>query len=140
VQLQDLKGGRLSVDTGSGQVTGKGIAADALVVDTGSGHIGLDGVGAREISLDTGSGAVRIGLERGPDRLVIDTGSGSVTVEGPAGLGAAVEIETGSGGIESDFPLTLVHRGEGSLEGTIGDGRGRIRVDTGSGSVRLVRR
>jgi len=140
VQLQDLKGGRLSVDTGSGQVTGGGIAADALVVDTGSGHIGLDRVGAREISLDTGSGAVRIGLERGPDRLVVDTGSGSVTIQGPADLGAAVEIDTGSGGIESDFPLTLVHRGEGSLEGTIGDGRGRIRVDTGSGSVRLVRR
>jgi DUF4097 and DUF4098 domain-containing protein YvlB len=63
-----------------------------------------------------------------------------VIIEGPAGLGAAVELETGSGSIESDYPLTLVHRGEGSLEGTIGAGRGRIRVDTGSGAVRLVRR
>jgi hypothetical protein len=140
VQVDDTNGGRLSIDTGSGQVTGSHIAADALSVDTGSGRVELAGVGARDIHVDTGSGGVKLGLERGPGSLLVDTGSGSVTIEGPADLSAAVKLETNGGSIESDYPLTLRHREEGSLEGTIGDGRGQIHVDTGSGAVRLKRR
>ncbi len=140
VTVEETKGGRLRIDTGSGHVSGARLAADALVVDTGSGHVQLDGVSARDIRLDTGSGGVQLGLERGPGSLLVDTGSGSVTIQGPPALDARVRLETSSGHIESDYPLTLLHREDGTLEGTIGAGRGTIHVDTGSGAVRLKRR
>ena len=92
------------------------------------------------ISIDTGSGGVRLGLLSAPRSLLVDTGSGGVTIVGPADLGAEVELEAGSGGIETDYTMTIVSKEHGYLRGTIGDGRGRIKVDTGSGGVSLLRR
>ena len=140
VELSDLSGSRLKVDTGSGGVTGRNVEAEELLVDTGSGSVGLDDVRSGSISIDTGSGGVRVGLLSAPRSLLVDTGSGGVTIVGPAGLGAEVELETGSGHIESDYPMTLTSKDHGYLRGTIGDGRGRIKGDTGSGGVSLHKR
>jgi lia operon protein LiaG len=140
VELSDLSGSQLKVDTGSGDVTGRNIEAEDLLVDTGSGSVGLDDVRSGSISIDTGSGGVRVGLLSAPHALMVDTGSGGVTIQGPADLGAQVELETGSGGIQSDYAMTVTGKDHGYLRGTIGDGRGRIKVDTGSGGVSIRRR
>ncbi len=140
VDLSDLSGSRLKVDTGSGGVTGRNVEAEDLLVDTGSGSVRLDDVRSGVISIDTGSGGVQVGLLSAPRSLLVDTGSGAVSILGPAGLGAQVELDTGSGGIQSDYAMTLVNKDHGYLRGTIGDGRGRIKVDTGSGGVSLRQR
>jgi lia operon protein LiaG len=140
VELTDLSGSRLRVDTGSGGVTGRNVEAEDLLVDTGSGGVGLDDVRSGIIRIDTGSGGVRVGLLSAPRSMLVDTGSGAVTILGPADLGAQVELETGSGSIRSDYTMTLTRKDQGYLRGTIGDGRGRIKVDTGSGGVSLRRR
>ena len=140
VELTDLSGSRLKVDTGSGGVEGNHVEAEDLLVDTGSGSVELEGVRSGSISVDTGSGAVRVGLLSAPRSLLVDTGSGGVTIVGPADLGADVELETGSGHIESDFAMTITSKDHGYLRGTIGNGRGRIRVDAGSGGVSLRQR
>jgi DUF4097 and DUF4098 domain-containing protein YvlB len=113
--------------------------AERIVIDTGSGGIDLLRSGARDVRLDTGSGSVEAELGTVIDRLVVDTGSGSVSLRLPENLGATLEIETGSGGIEVDFPVAITRRARDELRGTIGDGRGRITIDTGSGSVRIRR-
>ena len=66
-----------------------------------------------------------------------DTGSGGVTVRVPRSLGAEVEIDTGSGGINVDVPFDYRRKDRSYVRGTIGDGEGRIYIDTGSGSVRI---
>lgn len=140
VDVAGVSGEVLNVDTGSGRVTGADISVVELIVDTGSGAIELSAVSASDVSLDTGSGAVELRLLTDIESLDIDTGSGSVTVHAPSDLGARVEIETGSGGIDVDFPVEVRTIRRDSLIGTIGDGRGRIVIDTGSGSIRLIRR
>jgi lia operon protein LiaG len=140
VELSDLGGSRLKVDTGSGGVTGRHVEAEDLLVDTGSGSVGLEDVRSGSISIDTGSGGVSVGLLGAPRSLLVDTGSGSVTILGPADLGAQIELETGSGGIQSDYAMTIASKDHGYLRGTIGDGRGRIKVDAGAGGVSLRRR
>lgn len=139
VSLRDVDGEDVVVDTGSGRVTGAAIRAGALRVDTGSGSIELEEVTSADVVLDTGSGSVDVTLTRDVQRLDIDTGSGSVTVRAPADLGAQIEVETGSGGIDVDFAVQVRTVRRDHLIGTIGDGDGRIRIDTGSGSIRLVR-
>ncbi len=139
VTLRDVRGDDVRVDTGSGSVRGSGIDAGSVVVDTGSGSIDLTGVAAADLVLDTGSGSVDLTLTRDVRRLVVDTGSGSVTVRAPESLGAEVEIDTGSGGIDVDFPLRIRTARRDHVEGTLGDGSGEIRIDTGSGRVRLLR-
>jgi lia operon protein LiaG len=140
VELSDLSSSRLKVDTGSGGVTGRNVEAEDLLVDTGSGSVEIDDVRSGIISIDTGSGGVHLGLLSAPRSLLVDTGSGAVTILGPADLGAQVELETGSGSIQSDYAMTLASKDHGFLRGTIGDGRGRIKVDTGSGGVSLRQR
>jgi DUF4097 and DUF4098 domain-containing protein YvlB len=67
--------------------------------------------------------------------LDVDSGSGSVTLRLPASLGATVEVDAGSGGVDSELPMTVTHRSRSELTGQLGDGRGRIKVDSGSGRV-----
>jgi DUF4097 and DUF4098 domain-containing protein YvlB len=120
-------------------VDGDAVRAERLEIDTGSGGIELRRSAARDISLDTGSGSVRAELTSDIDRLLVDTGSGSVTLRLPADLSAELDVETGSGGIEVEFPVLTTHRARDELHGRIGDGAGRIVIDTGSGGVRILR-
>ena len=139
VDLTRVKGGVLKVDTGSGSVTSDGVEATRLDVDVGSGSIRLRGVRAYDQRLDSGSGDVDVALVGDVRSMVIDTGSGEVTLRVPPSLGAELEIDTGSGGIDTDMPLTVHRKGRDHLSGRPGDGVGRIRIDTGSGGVRLLR-
>lgn len=138
VKVSDVDGPSVRLDTGSGGVTGDGIATDNLLVDTGSGSVELFQVDARRAKVDTGSGGVEMSLlTRTPD-LDIDTGSGSVRVSVPQDLSARLHIETGSGGIHSDLAMTVDEKDSGLLRGTVGSGTGRVHVDTGSGGVALL--
>jgi len=139
VEVSDVSGDEIEIDTGSGNVRGDGLNSEVLGVDTGSGSIQLEGVTAADVLLDTGSGSIDIELLSDIDSFDADTGSGSVTVRAPAGLGASVEIDTGSGGIDLDFPVEVRSIRRDHVRGSIGDGRGDMRIDTGSGTIRLIR-
>lgn len=139
VEVSDVRGREIGVDTGSGSVRGGNLIADLVVIDTGSGSIDLESVTSRDVMLDTGSGSIDVELTTDVDRLEADTGSGGITVRAPASLGATVDIETGSGGIDLDFPVEVRSVRRDRVRGTIGDGRGEIIIDTGSGSIRLLR-
>jgi len=61
-----------------------------------------------------------------------------VRVSLPTSLSARLHIETGSGGIRSELPMTIDEKDTGILRGTVGAGAGRLHVDTGSGGVSLL--
>ena len=129
----------INIDTGSGSVRGSTLSAQRIDIDTGSGSIDLDDVSADRLGMDTGSGGVDLTLTRAPTDVDIDTGSGGVTIRSPEGLNATIDLETGSGSIESDFPMTVRRHSRDHVQGTIGDGSGRMKIDTGSGSIRLMK-
>lgn len=158
VTIRDAQGD-ISLDTGSGDVDATGVGGDALRVqtgsgtaavtrstsrvldlETGSGDIEVTAAAAEQVRLDTGSGSIRCELSSSPTSLDVDTGSGGVTLTLPANYGATVDVETGSGGIDVDFPVEARRFGSDHLTGRIGDGRGTLKVDTGSGSVRILKR
>lgn len=134
-----VKGTSLRIDTGSGEVNATDVETGDLNIDTGSGSVDIRNARARTLRVDTGSGDVDVRLLAPPDDIEIDTGSGSVTLGVPDGYSAQVEIETGSGGIDLDFPVQVRRLESDHVIGRIGDGRGRLRIDTGSGSVRLIK-
>ncbi len=137
VAVDGVTGDDLRIDTGSGGVTASGANVSTLSIDTGSGRIRVERTTARDISLDTGSGGISLVASENARDIQIDTGSGSVTVDLPASFGAQVEIETGSGGIDFDMPITVQRWSRDEVRGTMGDGSGRLIIDTGSGSVRI---
>jgi hypothetical protein len=139
VRAARVRGPKLSIDTGSGSVAVDGADVRQLVIDVGSGGVDATAVRAPDIIVDTGSGSVRLDVLEDVESLMIDTGSGSVTLTIPPTLGAEIEIDTGSGTIELGFPVEATRISRSHLKGTIGDGRGRIVVDTGSGGITLRR-
>lgn len=140
VTVEEVTGEQVLVDTGSGSVRGSGIRSESLEVDTGSGRITLLAVDAADIMVDTGSGSVELDLAADIDNLEVDTGSGGVTLRVPGDLGARFEADTGSGTIDVEIPIDEDIRRRTYLRGTLGDGRGSILVDTGSGSIRVLGR
>ena len=138
VEVVNIKGGTLNVDTGSGSIEGNALQCDVVNMDTGSGSIDVSGVDASKILLDTGSGSVRLSVDSDVDDLSIDTGSGDVTLYVPRALGAEFSAETGSGGISSSIPMEVMRKERDSMRARLGDGRGRVYLETGSGSIRLA--
>ncbi len=139
VEVADVEAARtISLDTGSGAViVDRCRASDNLSIDTGSGRIIARNIEARDMTLDTGSGSVEVAPTAAAGALHVDTGSGSVTLIAPANFNAQLQISAGSGGIRSDLPLEGVRRSDGELSARIGDGRSRISIETGSGSVSI---
>lgn len=137
VTIQRARGGVLRVDTGSGSVTGSELRFDSANIDTGSGSIALDGLTGSSAVLDTGSGDVEVRLTQNPERLSISTGSGGVMVRVPDTLSAMIDLESGSGEFEVSFPVQLLRKDEDSISGRIGEGRGRISIETGSGDITI---
>lgn len=147
--------GQVTADTGSGGIVLTNIKGN-VNADTGSGGIRIENVTGR-VRADTGSGSVKVYNYMGGDLLNIETGSGSVRVEGDlgnlenlridTGSGSVslvtthapsmhIEVDTGSGGINIDLPNMDVKRDKrGDFEATIGKGKGKARIDTGSGGV-----
>ena len=137
VRVTGAKSGDVNIDTGSGNVTGTTITATDLSVDTGSGNIELSGVEATSLNMDTGSGDVEVDLRTDTDDIMVDTGSGNVTIGVPSGFGSAVNLSTSSGDVETDVDIQVTRRGRQHLVGRIGDGQGRMTIETGSGNVTI---
>lgn len=137
VRATDVTSPRCKLDTGSGGVAGGRLACDELSINVGSGRIRVDDAKSSRVKLDAGSGGIEFTATTAPRSLVVDAGSGGVTITLPSGVNAEVDIETGSGGIDSDFPVQVRRVERNRLRGTLGDGSGSIRIESGSGRVHL---
>ncbi len=127
--------GDVSLDTGSGEIHARMNGSHYTKAETGSGTIQLEGVTGGLYS-QTGSGDIAISGQPG-DNWKLETGSGSVTLN--TGKSAYnLDASTGSGDVHSDPPLTthgtLNHH---HITGQINGGGPTVRVDTGSGDIRI---
>jgi hypothetical protein len=134
IRATGLQGG-FSLETGSGTIEAEQSGAGDVKAETGSGSIALKnlhgGLRAR-----TGSGNINVGgIPAAPWR--IETGSGSVELEtGNAGL--TLDAETGSGSVQCDREIVPEGTAERRhLKGKIGGGGPMVRVETGSGNIRI---
>jgi hypothetical protein len=139
VTVNGVRGDHLDMDTGSGQIRADDVDVKSFKADVGSGGLTMGRLKAGRVNVDVGSGGLSLDLLSVVEDLTIDAGSGGVTVRLPAAQGAEIDIETGSGGIESDFPVQTNHLERNHVRGQIGDGRGRIKIESGSGRVRLIK-
>jgi Putative adhesin len=137
--IDRVKGDVLDLDSGSGGVQGSDVEVREFKADVGSGGLRMYRMKATDVDVETGSGGATLELLSTFNRLKLETGSGGATVRAPATLSAEVDVETGSGGFQTDFEITTRRVGRNHIEGRIGDGKGQIRIEAGSGSVRLLK-
>lgn len=124
-----------SAETGSGSIYAEETGAGDVKAETGSGSIELHGIHGG-LHAHTGSGGIRVeGTPTGPWHL--ETGSGGI--EFWSGNSAfTLDASSGSGGVSSDREmLTLGSSDRHHVTGKIGGGGPTVRIETGSGSIRV---
>ena len=133
VEAQEVGGG-LNIDTGSGAITISGGSGNVMA-DTGSGSVDVSNrVG--DVNADTGSGSVTITAVTG--NVNADTGSGSVRLTDVEGEGILADTGSGSVILTNVRGAINADTGSGSVKGEDLAPRGQLRVDTGSGGIRLA--
>lgn len=134
IHATGLQGG-FSAETGSGSIYAEQTSQGDVRTETGSGGIELHDIHGA-LRAHTGSGSIKVeGTPSGPWQL--ETGSGGV--EFWSGNSAfTLDASTGSGGIHSDREmLTQGVAGKHHLTGKIDGGGPTVRIETGSGSIRI---
>lgn len=139
VEVSDCEGNDIKVDTGSGSVMAEDLKCNFLLVDTGSGSVKARRVETDGATIDTGSGSVLLQLDRmGDGKFVIDTGSGGIELIMPNNASARITADTGSGSVSNDYDgADIVSKERREMELVVGDGEARVRLDAGSGSIRV---
>jgi hypothetical protein len=150
---------RLSVQTVSGSqrisnVVGDlraGAVSGRVEVSNVEGDIEAESVSGRITLLDVKSKFVKAGSVSGrvafagpidpAGRYEFESHSGSIRLAVPENTGAMLRVETFSGHVESDFPVTLQPNrgGQNRFEFQIGNGRARISAESFSGSINIIR-
>jgi hypothetical protein len=147
--------GELHSDTSSGSIRASvSRPVDAFTADASSGSVRFSG-GARRTKVDTSSGSINVSGLLGDAHFDASSGSitaqwdaipsdatvragassGGVTLRFPAGTAVTGSVDVSSGGIRSDFPGTQ-SKDHLTLNG--GPGAVNVKVDTSSGSVKLL--
>jgi DUF4097 and DUF4098 domain-containing protein YvlB len=134
IHATGLRGG-YKVDTGSGDIDAEGTGDGDVKAQTGSGTIELKGVHGG-LRAGTGSGDIKVNGSPSSD-WKLETGSGSVELW-PGGSGFTLDASTGSGSVHTDQEMTV----QGSFDkhhitGKVHGGGPAVRVETGSGDIRV---
>jgi len=141
------------LSTGSGNIHATGLNG-GFSVGTGSGNVYAEQTGAGDVKASTGSGDIELKHVHGA--LKAETGSGGIKVEGAPAVGwklqtgscnvelwvgdapLTLDAESGSGGIHTDRDmLTQGSNDRHHVTGKLNGGGPTVRIETGSGDVRV---
>jgi DUF4097 and DUF4098 domain-containing protein YvlB len=130
----------VSANSVSGNIAMTGATGDVRA-NTVSGDVKLDRLRASSVNANSVSGDVEVSIQEftGRGDLTFQSVSGDITLDLPRQLDADLSMSTVSGGINSDFAMTL---GDGrtdrrNVRARIGNGGRRLDFSTVSGSVKL---
>lgn len=153
ITAQDV-GGAFEASTGSGSIDGMGVKGPSTV-RTSSGSIEVTQTGGGDVEASSSSGSVRVRGVQGGVRASTTSGSlaiegqlardwrlssssGHVTVSLPASQGFELDASSGSGRIDTDFPITVSGTiGKHALRGSARGGGPLLHVRTSSGGISI---
>ncbi len=131
--------GQADLQTVSGDILAP-VLGDEVKLQTISGRIQADGGPWKKLTLSTVSGNVQLtGALATDGNIGIDSMSGDVQLQLPASTSGNLHASSFSGNLRSDFgtPKEPEHGPGSSLDVHLGDGRGKINVETFSGDLRV---
>ena len=133
--------GNLRAETVSGDVRAETVSGNVEATSV-SGTVRLVGVQSKDVRTETVSGdIIYTGSIEPGGKYSFEAHSGTIRLNIPRGAGAQFSVETFSGDVSTDFPVTTVpnpgssRRRNGRMEFTVGDGKARITANTFSGRI-----
>jgi DUF4097 and DUF4098 domain-containing protein YvlB len=132
--------GNLRAESVSGSVRVESVTGN-VEASSVSGSLRLIGIQSKDVKTETVSGDIVYsgGIDAG-GKYSFESHSGTIRLNIPRGAGAQFGVETFSGDVSTDFPVTVPPssgrgRREGRMDFTIGDGRARVTAQTFSGRI-----
>jgi DUF4097 and DUF4098 domain-containing protein YvlB len=138
----ELKGKSIKLQSGSGSIDVTESSADTTNLFTSYGRITCRQITTKDITARSGSGNLDITCsDSTPAQIIADlvTSYGSIDFTAPQNFTGQVDLSTSYGSIRTNRPITI--SGEISkkkLEGMIGEGSGKLHMQTSSGSINLI--
>jgi len=129
--------GNLRAETVSGDLRAENVSGN-VEASSVSGTIRLAGIKSRDVRTETVSGdIIYVGTIEPSGRYGFESHSGTIRMDIPKDAGAQFSVETFSGDVSTNFPVTIPKgsRREGHMEFTLGDGRARVTATTFSGRI-----
>lgn len=152
IELQTVSGdvhasrlnGEVEAGTVSGEVVVDDVEGPSVQLESTGGTITLTGIRSRDVSASTVSGDVDFrGTVDPRGDYEFRTHSGTITLAIPAGTSARFGVQTYSGNLDSQFPITLQPGRDRlrnrRLEFTLGGGDARVEAQTFSGNINIRR-
>lgn len=123
----------LGVDTTSGGLTADLVGKlQEMDIDTISGKMEVSAESVETFHADSTSGEIKLTVSSVPDSVDVDTMSGDVEVILPKEAEFAVELDSVSGTLESEFATRMEEK-----KYIVGDGSNLYKFDTTSGDVKI---
>lgn len=147
-------GDELRVSTASGSVTADNVKGDVLI-NAMSGSIQVAKPGARvearsasgsidvrgannDVKARAASGRIAVqGNPSGNGYWDLKTASGAVEIAVPSNANFHLSAGARTGGIRTDVPIVIEEQSKRSLRAHMGDGGGRVEIQTASGTIRI---
>ncbi len=136
-----LKGDSLKLRSGSGSLDLTALEAPTLDLSTSYGNIKAQEITTTKLIVNSGSGSINIVCTPATSvdlTAEVKSSYGGIDFTAPAGFSGAVDLATDYGSIHTALPVTV--SGEISKKkviGKVGEGKGLLRLQTGSGSISL---
>ncbi|MGW5972507.1 DUF4097 family beta strand repeat-containing protein [Streptomyces sp. NPDC055186] len=134
--------GPVRADTVSGNVEAQSVTGDLRFNSVSGDLTVVDGSGST-VRADSVSGSMIVDLAPdGPTDIRLTSVSGEIAIRLPDPADAEVEANTASGSVSNAFDGLRVHGqwGAHKITGRLGEGNGKLRATTVSGSIALLRR
>jgi DUF4097 and DUF4098 domain-containing protein YvlB len=130
--------GNLRAETVSGDLRAESVSGDVEATSV-SGDVRLSSVQSKDVRSETVSGEIGYTGTIDPGgRYSFESHSGTLRLNIPRTTGAQFSVETFSGDVSTDFPVTIpanTRRREDRMEFTLGDGRAKVTLQTFSGRI-----
>ncbi len=137
----DLKADSVKLKSGSGSIKVEGASANTTNIHTSFGRITCRRITSADLTAGSNSGNIDILCSDSTPAEInanVTTSFGSIDFVAPPGFSGQVELATNFGSINTNLPITIT--GEVSkkkLTGKIGDGKGKLHLETKSGSIKI---
>ena len=130
VNIEGIDTDGLAVSVASGETVIIDTRAEKADLSSASGSMTMKGCTADTLEIDTASGAQKLSFSAAPKKADIHSASGDVEILLPKDAGVTAKINTASGKVSYDLPMTKEKN-----RYIAGDGSAEFEIDTASGDV-----
>lgn len=136
IVVEDMTLENVNVKSVSGKMDIASLSAEKISMDNTSGRVNLDDAEGNVV-INTISGRISADMSSLENEIIMNSISGAVDVLIPEDSGFSFQISSTSGAIENNFEATITKSSNRNMQGTVGDGKGKISIQTVSGKIML---